>query len=118
MRKARTIGTWAAACLAAATGCGCSVERIATDRLADALASSGTTYASDDDPELVEAALPFSLKLMESVLADAPEHRGLLAATSAAFTQYAYAFVQQDADAIALTDTDARSEERRVGKRW
>jgi len=29
---------------------------------------SGTTYASDDDPELIEAALPFSLKLMESVL--------------------------------------------------
>ncbi len=30
----------------------------------------------DDDPELVGAALPFSLKLMESVLAETPEHRG------------------------------------------
>jgi predicted anti-sigma-YlaC factor YlaD len=44
---------------------------------------------------------------MESVLAEAPEHRGLLAATCAAFTQFSYAFVQQDADALALTDTDA-----------
>ncbi len=89
-----------------ALSCGCSVERIAANRVADALAASGTTYARDDDPELVEAALPFSLKLMESVLAEVPGHRGLLAATAAAFTQYAYAFVQQDADALALEDTD------------
>jgi predicted anti-sigma-YlaC factor YlaD len=85
---------------------GCSVERFATNRLADSLAAAGTTYASDDDPELVAAALPFSLKLMESVLASTPDHRGLLAATCAGFTQYAYAFVQQQADADALEDPD------------
>lgn len=85
---------------------GCSVERLATNRIADTLAASGTTYAADDDPELVGAALPFSLKLMESVLAETPEHRGLLAATTAAFTQYAYAFVQQQGDALAIEDTD------------
>ncbi len=101
--RGSAVGLVLAAC---ALSCGCSVERFATNRLADALATSGTTYARDDDPELVEAALPFSLKLMESVLAGVPEHRGLLAATAAAFTQYAYAFVQQDADAVALQDSD------------
>ena len=100
------IGTLAASLLLAASGAGCSVERIATNRIADTLAASGTTYAGDDDPELVGAALPFSLKLMESVLAEAPDHRGLLAATSAAFTQYAWAFVQQEGDRLALTETD------------
>lgn len=90
--------------LAAASGC--SVQRFVSNRVADTLAASGTTYSADDDPELVEAALPFSLKLMESVLASTPEHRGLLGATCAAFTQYAYGFVQQDADAVALEDTD------------
>ncbi len=85
---------------------GCSIERFATNRIADTLAASGTTYSSDDDPELVGAALPFSLKLMESVLAETPEHRNLLAAACAAFTQYAYAFVQQEGDALALEDTD------------
>ena len=40
----------------------------ATNRIADTLAASSTTYASDDDPELIEAALPFNLKLMESEL--------------------------------------------------
>ena len=85
---------------------GCSVERLATNKLADTLAASGTTYAADDDPELVGAALPFSLKLMESVLASTPAHRGLLAATSAGFTQYAYAWVQQEGDVLGLDDTD------------
>jgi predicted anti-sigma-YlaC factor YlaD len=85
---------------------GCSIQRFAANRVGDTLAASGTTYAADDDPELVAAALPFSLKLMESVLVSAPGHRALLGATCAAFTQYAYAFVQQDADAVALEDTD------------
>lgn len=89
-----------------ASTAGCSIQRFASNKIADTLAASGTTYSSDDDPELVEAALPFSLKLMESVLASTPEHRGLLAATSAGFTQYAYAFVQQHADAMAIEDTD------------
>lgn len=85
---------------------GCSIQRLATGKLADTLAGSGTTYSSDDDPELVRDALPFSLKLMESVLASTPEHRELLTATSAGFTQYAYGFVQQEADRLALEDTD------------
>ncbi|HTL49571.1 MAG TPA: TRAP transporter TatT component family protein [Steroidobacteraceae bacterium] len=107
MKFVQKIAAYALPLLVGASVCGCSLERIATHRVADTLAASGTTYASDDDPELIEAALPFSLKLMESVLAQDPDHRGLLAATSAAFTQYAYAFVQQDADALALSDSDA-----------
>lgn len=106
MASHRRIGTCAAMLFVAALASGCSVERFATDRIADTLAASGTTYAADGDPELVGEALPFSLKLMESVLSETPEHRGLLSATAAAFTQYAYAFVQQDADALALEDTD------------
>ncbi|MEX0734860.1 MAG: TRAP transporter TatT component family protein [Steroidobacteraceae bacterium] len=102
----RRFGTGVASFLLAALCSGCSVERFATNRIAGALAGSGTTYAQDDDPELVGAALPFSLKFMESVLAETPEHRHLLAATSAAFTQYAYAFVQQEGDALALANTD------------
>jgi predicted anti-sigma-YlaC factor YlaD len=100
------IGTSFTLLVLAALVSGCSIERFATNRIADTLAASGATYAGDDDPELVGAALPFSLKLMESVLAETPEHRELLAATAAAFTQYAYAFVQQQGDTLAFEDTD------------
>src|SRR6266446_4303676 len=78
-------------------GSGCSIRRYALNKAADVLAESGTTFASDDDPELIKAAAPFSLKLMESFLAENPRHPGVLAAAASGFTQYAYAFVQQDA---------------------
>ncbi len=88
---------------------GCSVRTIAVNRLGDALSNNGTSFASDDDPELVKAATPFSLKLMESLLAERPQHRGLLLAASRGFTQYAYAFVQQDADAAEERDVEEAS---------
>jgi len=76
----------------------CSVRQAAVNRVGDALSAGGDAFAADDDPELVRAAAPFSLKLVESLLAESPGHRGLLLAGARGFTQYAYAFVQQDAD--------------------
>jgi len=77
---------------------GCSIKKIAIKKLGDALAQSGTTFSSDSDPELVKDALPFSLKLIESLLAESPQHRGLLLAASSGFTQYSYAFIKEEAD--------------------
>jgi len=76
----------------------CSIKKFAINKLGDALAGSGTTFASDDDPELIESAVPFSLKLLESLLAESPNHLRMLIAASSGFTQYAYAFIQQQAD--------------------
>ncbi len=84
----------------------CSVKHIAVNRLGNALAGGGGTFTSDDDPELVRDALPFSLKLMESLLAESPRHRGLLLAAASGFTPYAYAFVQEEADEIEDRDLD------------
>lgn len=86
---------------------GCSVRRIAADHLGDTLSSGAGVFASDDDPELIREATPFSLKLMESVLAERPHHAGLLTATARAYTQYAYAFLQQEADAVEEHDVTA-----------
>jgi len=86
---------------------GCSISKFAANRAGDALSGSGTTFGSDDDPELIRAAVPFSLKLMESLLAKTPEHEGLLLSTCSGFTQYAFAFVEQDADVTAASDFNA-----------
>lgn len=85
---------------------GCSVSKMAVNKLGDALSSGGSVFASDNDPELVKAASPFSLKLMESLLNESPHHRGLLLAASSGFTQYAYAYVQQEADEVEEKDWD------------
>jgi TRAP transporter TatT component family protein len=86
---------------------GCALRQAAVDRFADAVADGGATYATDDDPELVRAAVPFSLKLTESLIAEAPTHKGLLLAAARGFTQYAYAFVQQEADETEDRDVAA-----------
>jgi len=81
-----------------AAASGCSIKKVAVNKLGDSLASGGTTFTSDDDPDLVGQALPFSLKLMESLLAESPNHRGLLLAASSGFTQYAFVYVQVPAE--------------------
>jgi len=96
---------------------GCSLNRFAVNKLGDALAGSGTTFASDDDPELVGEAIPFSLKLVESLLASAPEHRGLLFAAASGFTKYSYAYVQQRADLLEDRDIAAATAERGRARR-
>ncbi len=85
---------------------GCSVKRFAINKIGDSLANSGTTFAADDDVELVGQAVPFSLKLIESLLAESPNHQGLLFAAASGFTQYAYAYVQQDADITESQDLE------------
>lgn len=90
--------------LATLTLAGCSVERMAMNKLADSLSASGTVFAADDDPELVRDAAPFSLKLMETVLQSTPDHEGLLLSLASGFTQYGYAFVQQEAERVELQD--------------
>jgi TRAP transporter T-component len=69
----RLIAVWGLMALAS----GCSMKRIAVNKLGNALASGGSTFEGDEDPDLVAAAIPFGLKLYESLLAESPKHRGL-----------------------------------------
>jgi predicted anti-sigma-YlaC factor YlaD len=97
---------------------GCTtLEQAALDRVGNTLAAGGTAFSADDDPQLIASAAPFSLKLMESLLASRPQHRELLLATASGFAQYAYAFVQQDADELAEKDFAAATALRHRARR-
>ena len=83
----------------------CSIKTMAVNTVGDALSAPGpSVYATDDDPELIRAALPFSLKTLESLLQASPNHKGMLLTACSGFTSYANAFVQLDAEAIESTD--------------
>jgi predicted anti-sigma-YlaC factor YlaD len=105
-----------AACLVFAVS-GCSVRNLAVNSMGDALAASGSGFASDDDPDLIGAAAPFSLKLMESVLAETPNHRGLLLAVTQGFVQYSYAYVEMRADELEDTDVKGAYAQRERARR-
>jgi predicted anti-sigma-YlaC factor YlaD len=91
---------------------GCSIRSLAINALANSLAESGDVFASDGDPELIRDATPFALKTMETLLAEKPDHPGLLLSACRGFTQYAYAFVQLDAERLEGTDFAAAEAER------
>jgi predicted anti-sigma-YlaC factor YlaD len=78
----------------------CSLEKLALNKAAGMLsASSGNdVFARDNDPELVGDALPFALKLYESLLGSVPDHQGLRLRTGSLYIMYANAFLQTPAD--------------------
>lgn len=82
----------------------CSIKRMAARGVANSLTSGPDVFGTDDDPDLIEDALPFGLKTMESLLAMLPGHEGLLLTLCKGFTQYAYAFVQSEGDLVVNSD--------------
>jgi predicted anti-sigma-YlaC factor YlaD len=93
---------------------GCSIKKYAINQVGDVLASGNSVFETDGDIELVGEALPFSLKLVESLIAESPKHRGLLLTASRGYTVYTYAYVHFDAEVLASEDLD---EARRLRER-
>jgi predicted anti-sigma-YlaC factor YlaD len=77
---------------------GCTVNTL----VADALTGEGGSdvFTGDSDPELVGGAIPFAIKMYESLLASTPNHQGLILTTGSLFVMYANAFVQGPAEML------------------
>ena len=86
--------------------CGCSLKARAVDTLAEVLGEAESVYLSDEDPELIAAALPFNLKTLETLLVSSPEHAGLLLAATKSFILYAYSFVEPEGRSYEYTEFD------------
>jgi len=99
------MGNWIAI-VTAITLVGCSPKKMGVSRMADALSSTASTFTRDNDPEFVRQAAPSTLKMVEMMLEESPTHAGLLMTACSGFTQYAYAFLQSDAD-VADPSTQA-----------
>jgi predicted anti-sigma-YlaC factor YlaD len=93
-----------AACVIALSGC--SLKTMAVKTVANTLSDTGDVFSRDNDPELVRDAVPFALKLYESLLDSVPTHGPLLLATCSGFTQYGYAFVETDAEVLGEAHHD------------
>jgi len=87
---------------------GCSPKKMGMSRMADALSSTASAFTRDNDPEFVRQAAPSTLKMVEMLLEQSPSHAGLLMTACSGFTQYAYAFLQSDADVADPGSTTAK----------
>jgi predicted anti-sigma-YlaC factor YlaD len=86
---------------------------MAIQGVSNALTGEGNSavFTGDEDPELVAAALPFAIKMYESLLAANPRHEGLALTTGSLFVMYANAFVQGPAQRLprgAFGERDAQ----------
>lgn len=100
---------------------GCSINQLAVNVLADTLAGGdgggASVFTTDDDPELVGDALPFALKLYETILAEAPDHEQLLLATGSGFVSYANAFVATPASMLPFEEWERQEQMQARAKR-
>jgi predicted anti-sigma-YlaC factor YlaD len=92
----------------------CSINKMAINAVSNALTGSGSAdvFTGDSDPRLVGDALPFAIKMYEALLAQNPDHQGLLLTTGSLFVMYANAFVQGPAE---MEDPIEEYEERMAG---
>jgi hypothetical protein len=81
-------------------------------RMASALSDTASAYSSDNDPEFVRLAAPSTLKMVEMLIEQQPRHEGLLMTACSGFAQYAYAFLDLDAELLARPEP-ARAAELR-----
>ena len=108
---------WHVLVLLAVVSSGCSLKTYAINMVGDALSSGDSVYETDDDLELVGAALPFGLKLTESLLSQSPNHPGLLLSAYQGFVLYAYAYVSYPAELAAENDLDLARLQRNRARR-
>jgi predicted anti-sigma-YlaC factor YlaD len=80
----------------------CSIKKMAMNQVADALTApgGGTVFTGDNDPELVGDALPFAIKMYESMMVSIPWHQGLKLRTGSLYIMYANAFLQTPAEML------------------
>jgi predicted anti-sigma-YlaC factor YlaD len=86
--------------------CQCSIKKIALRSVANALTApgGGEVFSADNDPELVGDALPFAIKLYESLLAMLPDHQGLQLMTGSLYVMYANAFIYVPASMLSTEE--------------
>ena len=88
---------------------GCSLRTMAVNAVLPTLVNPDV-YLSEEDPEVVRAALPFLLKTIESIIDADPLRQDVLLFANTGFLLYANAFLQADA-ALAEWDDYGRAQE-------
>jgi len=104
--KVRFILVTVIICFATLSSC----STLAMSMVADALTGDGSSdvFTGDPDPILVGDAIPFAIKLYESLLSATPNHQGLMLTTGSLFIMYANAFVDGPAEMLPRNQWEAR----------
>ena len=97
----------------------CSLNKMVINKVSDALTGPGGSdvFTGDSDPALVGDSLPFAIKLYETLLAQNPDHQGLILTTGSLFVMYANAFVQGPAEMLPISSYREKTSELERAKK-
>lgn len=90
----------------------CSIQKFAINSLSNVLAEGNAVFESDNDPDFIAEALPFSLKLIDALLVEQPDNQDLLLAAASGYVFYSYAYLAIVADELSREDIDAARDTR------
>jgi hypothetical protein len=96
----------------------CSPKQMALNRMAAAMADASSVYDTDNDPEFVRLAAPSTLKTIEMLLSQAPNHTGLLLTACSGYAQYSYGFLHVEAEVRAAETEVAKELRARAGRMY
>src|SRR5262249_31946795 len=97
---------------------GCSPQKVALNRMASALADATSVYERDNDPEFVRLAAPSTLKTIEMLLSQSPDHPKLLLTACSGFTEYSYGFLHVESELKAADVTSSLELKSRAAKMY
>lgn len=88
----------------------CSIQQYAVNRISDALTAEGSSqvFMGDNDPALVGEALPFAIKMYETLLQQNPDHLELIETTGSLYVMYANGFIQTPAELSEPEDFESK----------
>lgn len=96
----------------------CSPQKMALNRMAAALSDASAVYETDNDPEFVRLAAPSTLKTIEMLLSQNPNHQGLLLMACRGFTEYSYGFLHVESELRTGDPAAARDLKVRAGQMY
>jgi len=79
---------------------GCALEQYSLKASVDMMVAAEQSSHEEQDPELVQLAAPMGLKTAETLLRSHPKHPMLHLLVARGFVEYAYAFVQTEAERL------------------
>ncbi len=96
----------------------CSVSRLAVKKAGETLSNQqSTVFTGEDDPELVRDALPFTMKLYETILEKDSTNAELYLATGKLFCLYSQAFILFPSDTLPDSMADQKKAMRKRAKK-
>jgi len=88
---------------------GCSAKHVAVDQVASMVDAGMAAFEADDDMEMLKAAFPGNIKLLEALLVNQPDNYNMHVLLARLYGSYAFAFPETEMEVAGLAEEEEES---------